>query len=133
MITANPMNDIALMLKDALEEEVVVTGNLFLVRKLRELVIRSGTSNFSFKVDCDITFQDIHQQGITINNAEILLLPSELPQFLSALIKHANPLPNNYSQRLVMEKDVYCLYMVSRELPEQFAVRLAAALKAINF
>ncbi|WP_394120016.1 hypothetical protein [Planococcus donghaensis] len=133
MITANPINDMALMLKNALEEEVVVAGNLILVKKLRELVIRSGTPSFSFKVDCDITFQNIHHQEATINNVEILLLPSELPQFLSALINHANPLPNNYSHRLVMEKDVYCLYMESRELPEQFAVRLAAALKALNF
>lgn len=133
MIIENPLKDIALILNKALEAEVEVSGNLFSVKKIRELVIRSGTSSFSFKVDCDITFQDMDQQEITINKAEILLLPSELPQFLTALINHTHSLPNNYSQRLIMEPDVYCLYMECRELPEQFAERLASALKAIDF
>ncbi|MBT2570839.1 DUF1259 domain-containing protein [Planococcus sp. ISL-110] len=132
MIIADPIKEMTVILEKALDAEVEVTSNLFLVKKIRNLIVKSDNSKFSFKVGCDITFQAMQQSGKTINNAEILLLPSELPVFLSALINHASPLPNNYSQRLVMEPDVYCLYLESRELPEIFAERLAAALKAID-
>lgn len=132
MILAEPIKDMTTILKNTLHAEVEIIGNLFLVKKLREITINSGNSSFSFKVDCDITFQVIQQQGMTHNKAEILLLPEELSIFSSALIGHDLPLPSNYSQRLVMEPNIYCLYMESRELPEEFAERLAAALKAIG-
>ena len=83
-------------------------------------------------MDCNITLQAHYLQSITHNKAEILLLPEELSLFSSALISHRLPLPTNYSQRLVMEANVYCLYVESRELPEEFAERLEAALKTIN-
>ncbi|WP_142829966.1 hypothetical protein [Planococcus soli] len=133
MIIADPIKEMAVILQKALDAEVEVTGNLFLVKKLRSLVIQTDETKFSFKVDCDITFQALQQPGIMINKAEILLLPSELSVFLSVLISHIHPLPNNYMQRVVMEPNVYCLYMESRELPEAFAERIASALNAIDW
>lgn len=132
MILVDPIKDMTAILKNALNAEVEVIDNKFVMKKLREITVTSGDSSFSFKVDCDITFEGIHQQGATHNKAEILLMPEELPIFSSALISHRLSLPSNYSQRLVIEPNVFCLYMESRELPEEFAERLAAALKAIN-
>lgn len=132
MIIANPINDMAAILKNALGAEVEVLDHCLSVKKTRNITIKSGDSSFSFKVDCDIAFHTTHQQAMTLNKAEILLLPEELSIFTTALISHGTPLPNNYSQRLVMEPNVSCLYMESRELPERFAERLAAALKAIK-
>lgn len=132
MIIADPIKEMAVILQKALDAEVEVAGNLFLVKKLRSLVIQTDETKFSFKVDCDITFQTLQQPGIMLNKAEILLLPSELSVFLSVLISHVHPLPNNYIQRVVMEPNVYCLYLESRELPEAFAERIASALHAID-
>ena len=132
MIIADPIREMTAILAKVLGAEVEVSGTLFLAKKTRKLVIKSENSEFSFKMDCDISFKATQQSGITINHAEILLLPQELPIFLSALINHADPLPSNYSQRLVMEPNVYCLYLESRELPETFAERLATALKTID-
>lgn len=132
MIIADPIKETIVILEKALETDVEVTGNLFLIKKLRNLIIQTGDTKFSFKVDCEITFQAMQQPGIMINKAEILLLPSELSVFLSTLIRHNHPLPTNYMQRLVMEPNVYCLYLESQEFPEIFAERLASALKAID-
>ena len=132
MISADPIKDMSRNLEKALDSRVEVIGNLYLVNKQRDLAIHSGDSSFSFKVGYEITFQDIHQQGMMLNKAEILLLPEELPIFSLALISHGASLPSNYSQHLIMEPNVYCLYMESCELPERFAERLAAALKAID-
>ncbi|ANU10959.1 hypothetical protein A1A1_08114 [Planococcus antarcticus DSM 14505] len=132
MILADPIKEMTMILEKALDAEVEVIGNLFSVKKFRTLVIQSDDAKFSFEMGCDITFQTMLQSKMTINKAEILLLPSELSVFLSALISQVNPLPNNYSQRLVVELSVYCLYLETQELPEPFAKRLAASLKAID-
>lgn len=132
MMSADPIIEVSGILEKTLNAHVEVIGNLYMVKKQRHLAIRSGNSTLSFKMECEITFQDIYQQGKMLNKAEILLLPEELPIFSSALISHCTSFPSNYSQHLVMEPNVYCLHMESRELPGQFAERLAAALKAIN-
>lgn len=132
MILADPIKEMMAILKDTLDAEVEMIDKIFLIKKMRELTVNSGDSSFSFKVDCEISFEGIHQQGKTRNKAEILLLPEELAVFSSTFISHRLPLPSNYSQRLVMEPNVYCLYMESSEFPEEFAQRLAAALNAIN-
>jgi len=132
MIRAQPIETVAEILGKILEAPIEVLGDLYVVNKQRELAIKSGDSTLKFKIDYEITFQHIHQQGKMLNKAELLLLPEELPVFSSALISQSASLPSNYSQDLVMNLDVYTLCMESRELPERFAERLAAALKAIN-
>ncbi|MDQ0427355.1 hypothetical protein QOZ98_000180 [Planomicrobium stackebrandtii] len=132
MIIADPIKETAAILEKALEAEVKATGNLLLVKKLRKLTIQTDETKFMFKMDCDITFQAMQQPGLMINKAEILLLPSELPVFLSTLLNHPQALPTNYMQRLVMDPNVYCLYLETRELPGAFANRIAAALKAVD-
>lgn len=132
MISAQPIETVAEILEKTLEAPVEVLGGLYVVTKQRDLAIKSGDCTMLFKIDNEITFQDLHQHGKMLNKAEILLLPEELPVFSSALINQGPPLPSNYAQRLVMDLDVYSLYMESRELPEQFAERLATALKAIE-
>ena len=132
MISAQPIETVAEILEKTLEAPVEDLGNLYIVTKQRDLAIKSGECTMLFKINNEITFQDLHQQGKMLNKAEILLLPEELPVFSSALINQGASLPSNYAQRLVMELDVYSLYMESRELPKQFAERLAAALKAIE-
>lgn len=132
MISAQPIETVAEILEKTLEATVEVLGDLYVVNKPRELAIKSGDCTMVFKTDNEIRFQDLHQQGKMLNKAEILLLPEELPVFSSALINQGASLPSNYTQRLVMKWDIYSLYMESRELPKQFAERLAAALKAIE-
>lgn len=132
MISAQPIKDISEILEKALDAPVEVLGDFYVVTKHRELAIQSADAALSFQMDYEITFQNIHQQGEMLNKAELLLLPEELPIFLSALISQGASLPSNYSQRLVMEQNVYSLFIESRELPKRFAERLAAALKAIN-
>lgn len=133
MISTQPVKTVAEILEKILEAPVDVLGDLYVVNKQRDLAIKSGDFTLWFKIDYEITFQDLQQQGKTLNKAEILILPEELPVFSSALISQAASLPNNYTQRLIMEPNVYCLYMESRERPELFAERLASALKAIKF
>ncbi|MGH2317895.1 DUF1259 domain-containing protein [Planococcus sp. SE5232] len=131
MISAQPVKTLTEILENILEAPVEVFGDLHVVNKQRELAIKTGNSTLCFKIDYEITFQNIHQQGKMLNKAELLLLPEELPVFSSALISQSVSLPTNYTQRLVMETDVFCLYMESQELPELFAERFAAALKAV--
>ena len=133
MISAQPVKTVAEILRGILEAPVDVLGDLYVVNKQRDLAVKSGDSTLWFKIDYEITFQDIHQQGKMLNKAEILILPEELPVFSSALISQGASLPSNYTQRLIMEPNVYCLYMESCERPELFAERLASALKAIKF
>ena len=132
MISAQPIETVAEILEKTLEAPVEVLGDLYVVIIQRDMAIKSGECTMLFKIENEITFQDLHQHGKMLNKAEILLLPEELPVFSSALISQGASLPINYTQRLIMELDVYSLYMESWELPEQFAGRLAAALKAID-
>lgn len=133
MISTQPAKTVAEILEKILEAPVDVLGDLYVVNKQRDLAIKSGDFKLWFKIDYEIKFQDLQQQGKTLNKAEILILPEELPVFSSALISQAALLPSNYTQRLIMEPNVYCIYMESRERPELFAERLASALKAIKF
>src|SRR5690606_26461151 len=132
MISAQPIETVAEILEKTLEAPVEDLGDLYIVTKQRDLAITSGECTMLFKITNEITFQDLHQQGKMLNKAEILLLPEGLAVFSSALVNQGSSLPSNYTQGLVMELDVYSLYMESRELPKQFAGRLAAALKAIE-
>lgn len=96
MISAQPVKTLTEILENILEAPVEVFGDLHVVNKQRELAIKTGNSTLCFKIDYEITFQNIHQQGKMLNKAELLLLPEELPVFSSALISQSVSLPTNY-------------------------------------
>lgn len=112
--------------------EIEWLGEECTVKKQRTLEIRASKSCFYCTLDLDISFRHLRDDGSAFNKAEIYLLPEEYPAFLNRLRKHHNPLPTNYRQRLVSNPNIVCVYMESKEPPEFFAERLAAALEIID-
>jgi hypothetical protein len=67
-----------------------------------------------------------------INEAEVFLLPEELPLFTASLIGNPILMPTNFSQKITMERGMYCVRLMAQEAPEIFAERLSETLRTIG-
>ncbi|WP_441341973.1 hypothetical protein [Planococcus sp. FY231025] len=83
-------------------------------------------------LDLLVSFGPFKQDGEAVNQAEIFLLPEELPIFTLALLRHPILFPSSYSQQLSMERGLYCLRIKSVEAPEGFARRLSESLRMLE-
>lgn len=115
-----------------LEADAEIELDRFLIRKVRTLQIQSGQNSFVCKLDMEISFEQLMEDGTAVNKAEVYLLPEEFTRFLEILRSHPIPLPADYSQWLDEDPNLICVYMESKEPPEHFAERLAAVLKLLN-
>ena len=115
-----------------LEADAEIEMDRWLIRKKRTLEIQSGENCFVCKLDMEISFAQLQEDGTAVNKAEVYLLPEEFTHFLKILRSHPIPLPTDYSQWLDEDPNLICVYMESKEPPEHFAERLATALKLLN-
>lgn len=115
-----------------MDAEIEWIGEECLIKKQTTLKICVNQSCFSCTLDLDISFKQLKEDGSAYNKAEIYLLPEEYPAFLQKLRGCPIPLPTNYRQRLVANPNIVCVYMESKEPPEHFAERLAAALEIVE-
>lgn len=86
----------------------------------------------SWSLDLTVSFRLLHDGRKTVNEAEVFLLPEELPIFTRALIQHPILLPISYSQQLSIERGMHCIRLTSQEPFEDFAGRLSEALYALG-
>ncbi|MFC4713470.1 hypothetical protein [Planococcus dechangensis] len=102
----------------------------FHFNKTKQLEIFLGTSRFLFKLDCEISFEHLQQDGAAINKATMYLLPEEVLAFVEALRKF--PFPIAFRQRFYLNPHIVELSIESLEPPKAFAQRLSAALSEID-
>ena len=117
------------LLLDAKVEEI---GEKYLIKKSRTLEIHSTETSFTCTLDLDISFERVQDNGSAFNKAEIFLLPEEFPAFTFALSEHPIPFPTEYRQWAVSNPNIVSVCLESKEPPEHFAERLAAALRVID-
>lgn len=85
-----------------------------------------------WSLDLSVSFSELTESGLALNEAEVFLLPEELPIFTLSLLQHDILFPINYSQQVSMERGMYCVRIISKESPENFAERLSDALRALE-
>lgn len=115
-----------------MKAECELLGGECLVKKQRSLVIPARNVKVPCTLDLDISFTKFKEDGSALNKAVIYLLPEELPKFEFHLIEYPVPLPTHYQQRISAGPNIICFYMESKEPPEHFAQRLAAALDMLE-
>jgi hypothetical protein len=115
-----------------LKSEIELLPAGCIVKKKRTLEIRANAAFFSCTLDYDISFDRLKEDGIAHNKAEIYLLPEEFPCFSYNFNEYPIPLPTDFQQRLISNPNIVCVRMESKERPEYFAERLAAALAVIE-
>lgn len=128
----NNMEHVAEKVGKLMKAETDLQGGRCFIKKKRTLEIRASTSCFICTLDMDISFRHLKEDGVALNEAEIYLLPAEFPVFADSLRNYPIPLPTNYSQRLAADPNLLCIKMESKEPPEHFAMRLTAALNALE-
>lgn len=79
-----------------------------------------------------IRFLGYDSEGRAVNQADIWLLPEELPLFIEALVTHPIPLPTNYFQKTEPSDYGYWMQIRSHESPKMFVTRLGAALNRLR-
>lgn len=121
-------NQVAMLL----DAEIEVIEDTCLIKKKRLLNIHTDQNNFSCLLELDISFKNFKNNGDAFNTAEILLLPEELPAFISAWSSFDKPLPVNFKQHCETNPNIVCLHLETTECPKVFAARLSAALYAIE-
>lgn len=84
------------------------------------------------KLNHSMGFERLQENGFAFNQAEILLLPEELPSFTSALHEHQFPLPNTHRQSQGRDPHLIVFFIESIEPPAQFAERLTMALHTLE-
>lgn len=126
------IEEIAEKVGHLLDAETEIELDCCLIRKERTLQIQSNQHCFTCKLDLDISFKHLKEDGIAVNKAEICLVPEEFTDFLKILRSHPIPLPTDYSQWLEENPNLICVHMESKEPPEHFAERLATALQSLN-
>lgn len=104
----------------------------FYFDKIKKLEVFLGSSRFVFKLDAEISFEHLQQDGSAINKAALYLLPEEVLAFAEAFRKFPVPVPVAFRQRLYLNPNIVELSIESLEPPVVFAQRLSAALKAIE-
>ncbi|MBT2583108.1 hypothetical protein [Planococcus sp. ISL-109] len=125
-------NSLALTAEKVIEfmgTEVELNAEFWQLKKKRMIdVHRSLDMCVCWSLDLTVSFRIFRDDRKVVNEAEVFLLPEELPIFTQALIQHPILFPISYSQHLSMERGMYCLRLKSQEPFEDFAERLSEAL-----
>ncbi|ANU27017.1 DUF1259 domain-containing protein [Planococcus versutus] len=112
--------------------EVEIQGSVCLIKQIRSIRISAHSKQFNCMLEHDISFTNLKKDGTAYNQAEIVLLPEELEDFITALHHHSIPVPINYQYRVDTNPNILCVYLSSQEAPEDFAIRLLAAFEVIQ-
>ena len=115
-----------------LDAEIEQQGEKVLLKKQRTLEILAENNRFTCTLELDISFDQFQDNGSAFNKAEIFLLPEEFPAFTFALSEHPIPFPSDYRQWTISNPNIISVCLESKEPPEHFAERLAAALQVID-
>lgn len=91
---------------------------------------KSSKVHVCWSLDILVTIKSSDSEE-TVIEAEIFLLPEELPAFTGALYQHPVLIPTNFSQHVSMERGMYCVRLKSQEDPEDFAQRLSDTLRRL--
>lgn len=101
-------------------------------KKQRRLEIQTDSNRFICTLDLDLSFEHLQEDGFAFNQAEIFLLPKEVPVFTCALSEHSIPFPTEYRQWTTSNPNIASVCMEATEPPAHFAERLSAALQACD-
>nr|WP_251047812.1 hypothetical protein [Planococcus sp. ISL-109] len=112
--------------------EVEVNTEFWQLKKRMIEVHKSPGMCVGWSLDLAVSFKIFRDGREAVNEAEVFLLPEELPLFTEALIQHPILLPVSYSQHLSMEHGMSCIRLKSQEPFEDFAERLSEALCALG-
>lgn len=106
----------------------------FLKLHKKRLIKISKSSHARAKMSLELAmpFKIFRDDTEAVNEAEIFLLPKELPVFTQALISHSILLPISFSQHMSKEHGIYCIRLKFQEPYEDFAARLCAALRKLG-
>ncbi|MCM3610434.1 hypothetical protein M4S82_04160 [Planococcus sp. MERTA32b] len=113
--------------------EMELNAEFLKLHKKRLIKIRkSSHKRAELSLELAMPLKIFRDEPEAVNEAEIFLLPKELPVFTQALIRHPILLPINFSQHLSMERGIYCIRLKSQESYEDFTARLCAALRKLG-
>lgn len=120
-------------LANIMDADVTVDSEKCQVEKKRTVKAQKSTKVcVHWSLDLSVSFSEFTDNGAALNEAEVFLLPEELPIFTLSLLQHPILFPINYSQQVSMERGMYCVRIISKESPEHFAERLSDALRALE-
>lgn len=113
--------------------EVAMDTEFWQLKKKRTVKSRKSPGMcVKWSLDVTVSFKLLGDGEKSVNEAEVFLLPEELPMFTRTLIEHPILLPISYSQQLSMERGMHCIRLTSEEPFEDFAGRLSEALNALR-
>ncbi|MGM0896607.1 MAG: DUF1259 domain-containing protein [Bacillota bacterium] len=124
--------DLAQQVGNLLEAETDTTDMECLIKKSRTVKIQLHAKSFDCTLEHDISFRNLKSDGSATNEADIYLLPEEVPVFTAALQQYPIALPTEFEQSIDSNPNIVCLRLIAEEPPENFAARLAAALREID-
>lgn len=132
MIEMNSLVAIAEKVGELLEAEVELSPEGLCFKKKRVVKEqKSSKVHVCWSLDLTVRVQSTGCEVAT-NEAEVFLLPEELPLFTASLIGNPILMPTNFSQQTTMERGMYCVRLMSQEAPEIFAARLSATLRKLG-
>ena len=109
--------------------EVEVNTEFWQLKKKRMIEVHKGRDLcVGWSLDLSVSFKIFRDGREAVNEAEVFLLPEELPIFTQGLIRHPILFPTSYSQHLSKERGMYCIRLKSQEPFEDFAERLSETL-----
>lgn len=115
-----------------LNAEIEQLGGKVCFKRQRRLEIKTESKCFICTLDLDISFEHFQEDGFAFNQAEIFLLPEEVPVFTHALSEHLIPFPTEYRQWTILNPNIASVYLEATEPPADFASRLSAALQVLE-
>lgn len=124
--------ELAELVGSLLEAETDTMDMECLIKKSRNVTIHLHTKSFDCTLEHDISFRNLKPDGTATNEADIFLLPEEVPAFTAVLQQFPIALPTEFEQRIDSNPNIVCLHLTTEEPPEIFAARLAAALRQID-
>ncbi|WKA49317.1 hypothetical protein QWY22_10390 [Planococcus liqunii] len=131
MLKMNSLVEIAEKVGELLEAEAELRPEGLIFKKKR-IVKEQKSSNVHvcWSLDLSVNVQSTGCEEAT-NKAEVFLLPEELPLFTASLIGNPILMPTNFSQKISLERGMYCVRLMSQEAPEIFAARLSETLRTL--
>lgn len=124
--------DLAQQVGNLLEAETDTSDMECLIKKNRTVAIQLHNKRFDCTLEHDISFRNLKADGSALNEADIYLLPEEVAPFTEALQRHPIALPTEFEQSIDSNPNIVCLRLSAEEPPENFAARLASALREID-
>lgn len=132
MIEMNSLVEMAVKVSTLLEAEAELRSEGLYIKKKRLVKERKSSKvHVCWSLDLTIKIKSSGGEAAT-NEAEIFLLPEELPLFTASLIGNPILMPTNFSQKISMERGMYCVRLMTREAPETFAARLSETLRNLE-